>query len=102
VNPPLIVTLIVGALALATCTAPAHAAQCAPRASVVETLTGQYAETRRSIGLDANNLVVETWASTSNGTWSWTITLPDGQTCLLASGTGFEAFIVADVEGDPA
>lgn len=63
---------------------------CAPRDVVVERLNERYSETRQSIGLSANNSVVETWASLESGSWTITVTMPNGLTCLVASGQAFE------------
>ena len=65
---------------------------CAPRDRVVERLAGTYGETRRSIGLGANNAVMELFASDASGSWTITVTLPNGLTCLVASGQAYEAF----------
>ncbi|AMY70860.1 hypothetical protein [Frigidibacter mobilis] len=64
---------------------------CGNRASVVERLAATYGETRRGIGLATGNAVVEVFASDATGTWTITVTLPDGRTCLLASGQHYEA-----------
>jgi hypothetical protein len=58
---------------------------------VIKTLAERYAETRRSIGIAANNMVMEIFAATESGTWTITVTTPQGMTCLVASGQGFEA-----------
>jgi hypothetical protein len=34
---------------------------------------------------------MELYASDATGTWTITMTLPDGRMCLMASGAGFEA-----------
>ncbi len=67
------------------------APQCAPRADVVEGLAQNYGETRRSLGIAANNAVMELFAADTTGTWTLTVTTPDGMTCLVASGMGYEA-----------
>lgn len=67
------------------------APQCAPRADVVETLAQRYGETRHSQGIAANNTLMELFASDATGTWTLTVTTPDGTTCLVASGEGFDA-----------
>lgn len=73
-------------------TSPAHAtATCADRMLVLERLSDDYGETRQSLGLGANNGVVEVFASDETGTWTITVTMPNGKTCLLASGDAFEA-----------
>ena len=63
---------------------------CAPRDAVVERLAEGYGETRQSIGLGANNAVVEVFASDETGTWSITVTAPGGLTCHVASGQSIE------------
>lgn len=63
---------------------------CAKREVVLEKLTGKYGETRRSMGLAANSGVVELHASDSSGSWTITVTHPNGITCLVAAGTSFE------------
>ena len=68
---------------------------CAPRQAVLERLADRYGETRQSIGLGANNAVVEVFASSETGTWTITVTLPTGITCLVASGQSFETLAEA-------
>lgn len=65
--------------------------QCAPRADVVEGLAQTYGETLRSIGLAANDAVMELFAADATGTWTLTVTLSDGRMCLVASGLGYQA-----------
>ncbi len=75
--------------------APAAQAQdtshCAPRERVIDRLASSYGETRRAMGLGANNAVIEVFASTDSGSWTITVTLPSGMTCLVASGHAYEA-----------
>ena len=78
------------------------AAQCAPRDAVAADLATQYGETRRIIGLAQDNTVMELYAA-ATGTWTLTVTLPNGLTCLVAAGNSFEA--TADTlraSGEPA
>lgn len=80
-----------GLIALTAGMATAQTAQnCAPREAVVNRLATGYGETRQSMGLGANNHVVEIFASTETGTWTITVTMPNGLTCLVASGQAFE------------
>lgn len=90
-----------GGLILAT--EIAHAAPtCGPRAVVVAQLADRYGETRRGMGLAGNAAIVEVYVS-DTATWTVTATLPDGRTCLIASGTGWEALNEAlPARGDPA
>ncbi len=81
------------ALALSAATALPLSAQtrnCAERERVVERLSGTYGESRQSIGLAANNQVMEVFANLESGSWTVTVTLPSGLTCLIASGMAFE------------
>lgn len=63
---------------------------CGPREAVIERLAEGYGETRQSVGLGANNAVVEVFASEETGSWTITVTQPNGLTCLVASGQSFE------------
>lgn len=69
----------------------AQSATCAPRDTVVERLASSYGETRQSMGLGANNAVIEVFASDKSGSWTITVTGTNGITCLVASGQSFEA-----------
>ncbi len=86
----LALSLGVGAMILATGHAFAQQRNCADRARVIERLATAYGESRQSIGLGANNSVIEVFASTDTGTWTITVTTPEGLTCLVASGQAFE------------
>ena len=82
---------------------PAEAAQCAAHDVVAQNLATQFGEVRRSIGLAQDNTVMETYASAETGTWTMTLTLPNGQTCLVAAGDHFETTAATlPAEGDPA
>lgn len=79
------------AMLAATQIANAQARQnCAARSIVIERLASKFGETRKSVGLGANNGIVEMHASESTGTWSITVTHPNGMTCLVAAGNSFE------------
>jgi hypothetical protein len=67
-----------------------QARNCGPREVVVTRLVEGYGETRQSMGLGANNAVIEVFASHESGTWTITVTSPNGVTCLVASGQAFE------------
>lgn len=76
---------------------------CAPRDQVLAQLAATYAESRRALGVSANNLVMEIFAAEGSGTWTITVTTPEGLTCLVASGEGFQP-VSEDppAKGDPA
>ncbi len=85
---------------------PAHAQpaqNCAPRDKVVERLATKYGESRQSMGLGNNNSMMEVFASLESGSWTITVTMANGVTCLVASGQSFEALAEAlPPQGDPA
>jgi len=70
-----------------------QAANCGPRDAVVARLAEGYGETRQSIGLGANNALMEVFASAQTGTWTITVTMASGMTCLIAAGQAFEAVV---------
>lgn len=83
--------------------AQVQAPQCGPRAAVLAQLADEYGEARHSMGIAANNMVMELFASATSQSWTITVTTPQGQTCLVASGQGFEAMEDAlPAKGEPA
>ncbi len=71
--------------------AAAQSTNCGPHDRVTAGLATGYGERRVSIALGANNTVVETFVSDETGTWTITVTTPDGPTCLVASGQHWQA-----------
>lgn len=68
---------------------------CGPRDVILERLAQSYGESRQSIGLGGNNSLVEVFASDDTGSWTITMTLANGMTCLMASGQAFESLAEA-------
>ena len=64
---------------------------CAPRDAVLKFLAKSYGEIQQSQGLGANNAIIEVFASDTTGSWTITVTMPSGLTCLVASGQAFES-----------
>jgi hypothetical protein len=90
-TPPLF-ALSLGFAGVILATQIAHSApQCDTRDRVTAHLAERYGETRRALGLAGEAAVMELFASDSTGTWTITVTLPDGQMCLMASGSDFQA-----------
>lgn len=69
--------------------ANAQQAACADRASLVSSLSNNYAEHPTSMGLAANGAIFEIFAS-DKGSWTILVTRPDGVSCLMATGEGWE------------
>ena len=97
--------LLAAALLLLVLTAATASAEslgkCAPRSQIVERLAAQYHEAPIGLGLGSNGGAVELFVSTETGTWTITLTLPDGMTCLVAAGLAWET-MQARAEGDDA
>ena len=79
--------------------AMAQGQNCSSRDQVVERLASKYGESRQSIGMAPQGRVVEVYASTETGTWTITVTMPNGVTCLVASGQSYESL---DESAEPA
>lgn len=75
---------------LSAAPAVAQGQNCSQRDAVVERLATKYGESRQSIGMAPKGRVVEVYASLETGTWTITVTMPNGITCLVASGQSFE------------
>lgn len=68
---------------------------CAPRDQVVDRLASKYGESRQSMGLGSNNAVMGVFANVEGGSWTITVTMANGMTCLVASGQAYEALAEA-------
>lgn len=82
--------LVLAATAIFPVSALAQGQNCNNRDAVVERLATKYGESRQSIGMAPKGRVVEVYASLETGTWTITVTMPNGITCLVASGQSFE------------
>ena len=94
---------LIGAAVLAG-PATAQSGVCGAREEIVARLAADYGETRRAIGLASASQVVEIFASETTGSWTITVTRPDGTSCLLAAGKHFETLDEAllPAASDPA
>jgi len=92
----------IGVLGLVT---PAQASNCADRDRVVERLKAYYDESYAGGGLQKvqeDQTLVEVWASEDTGTFTVMLTTPDGQTCVLATGTDWHLVAPFDRRADSA
>ncbi len=83
-------TMGLGIMALAAQQVQAAGQNCAPREDVLTRLHETYGETRRGLGLARQGAVMELFASGESGSWTITVTLPNGITCLVTSGQAYE------------
>ncbi|MEX0368235.1 MAG: hypothetical protein AB3N22_19390 [Ruegeria sp.] len=88
-------TMGLGLMVLAAQQVQAEGRNCAPREAVLKRLAETYSETRRGIGLVQQGSVMEVFASDETGTWTITVTMPNGVTCLVASGQSYETLAEA-------
>lgn len=86
----LIASTLVCLSTLAASTAAAQTANCSTRDHVVGHLADRFGEARQSIGLASGNRIVEMFASPETGTWTLTMTTPDGRTCIIGAGQAWE------------
>lgn len=103
---------IAASAALLACVSVSTAAQaqvanppCSPRQAIIDRLASKYSETAVAIGMASNGGVVEVLAAREDAsTWTIIVTMPDGMSCMLASGQHFEMLDVTatPVKGDPA
>lgn len=75
---------------------------CGARHDVVSNLMDKHSESHVASGLQSSNGLLEIWAE-DGGSWTILLTQPDGETCVVASGTHWlEALEAEMVSGDPA
>lgn len=64
-------------------------ASCGMRADVVTHLDKKFGERRNNMMLDARGNLVEMFSNLDTGSWTLTVTIPDGPTCVMSSGESF-------------
>ncbi|ARU02098.1 hypothetical protein LOKVESSMR4R_02804 [Yoonia vestfoldensis] len=68
----------------------AQAMACADTALVAQRLAQIYGERQLLVTPGPDGSLTQLFAATDTGSWTIAITQPDGQTCLVASGAGFD------------
>ncbi len=63
---------------------------CATHAEVTKKLDKVYSEAPIGIGLASNGGVIEMFSTSDGGTWTIVMTMPDGKSCVMASGETWE------------
>ena len=72
---------------------PAHAqTQCVGRADGLAMLSERYGESRIGAGLATNGGLIEVFTNPESRSWTLTVSGPDGQICLVASGEAWEQY----------
>lgn len=81
--------LICAALVAAS---PVMGQECIGTADAYASLTQNYGEARTATVMRPDGTVIELWTNPDTRTWSMFITLPNGLSCSVGSGQGFETF----------
>jgi hypothetical protein len=64
---------------------------CAPHADAIVRLAERYQETQVAIAVIDNGNLLEVTTTADGSTWSIIVTTPDGTSCLVTSGTDWQA-----------
>jgi hypothetical protein len=70
--------------------AAAGSAPCAPRPDILKQLSKQYNEAPVALGLANNGALIELLTSDDGKTWTILVSRPNGPSCLVAAGQGWE------------
>ncbi len=71
---------------------------CADRAVVTERLKSGYGESFAGGGLRNQDSIFEVWMSQEKGTWTLLMTMANGRSCVMASGTDWRMPLPSDAE----
>jgi len=63
---------------------------CMKRVDLVRQLADRYQEAQAALGVADNGAAVEVFVNPDGGTWTLTMTMPNGVSCLLATGEHWE------------
>jgi len=86
-------TALLGSLGTALLALPALAdepAICADRAVVAQRLAKDFSENPVAMGITNSGNVIEVFSAGTGDTWTIVMTLPNGKSCLMAAGEGWE------------
>lgn len=82
------ISLLIAAILAFSVPATAQGNNCFPREAVLTQLAEKYGETRRGVGLTNDGKIFELWAS-DGGSWTATVTMPNGMMCVAGAGQAF-------------
>jgi hypothetical protein len=77
-------------------------ANCVKRSLLLERLAQKFHEQPVAGGLTDNGLLLEVYASRNGETWTIAMTMPNGTTCLVASGQEWQLRPLLSDYGPPA
>ncbi|MBB6409257.1 hypothetical protein [Mesorhizobium sangaii] len=73
---------------------------CAPRPELLKQLSSRFKEAPVALGLAKNGSVIEVLTSDDGETWTILISQPNGPSCLVASGEGWEELKRVGAKGE--
>jgi hypothetical protein len=79
---------LIAAPALAQTAGPGPA--CVKRADLIKHLEAKYHEAPAAVGIADNGALLEVFASKSGETWTVTVTMPNGISCMVATGQNWQ------------
>lgn len=82
--------------------AMAQAPSCVKRADLVKHLAHSYQESTIAVGLADNGGLVEVFSSPDGATWTVAVSMPNGVSCMIATGQNWQAVEPKPIEDDPA
>ena len=74
---------------------------CADRSTVTERLKTNYGEEFAGGGLRNSDSIFEVWMAEETGTWTIIMTMPNGQSCVMAAGTDWRGALPQVPAGIP-
>ena len=75
---------------------------CYPRAEMLQLMQTQFGERRLGRGIQRPAQIVEVWASDRTGAWMFVTTDPDGLSCIVAQGEGWEGLALPAPDEEPS
>jgi hypothetical protein len=81
--------LVLGLAAIMPASASAQVA-CGSRDALVAKLSENYGEVRRGGGISSPTEIFEIWASEATGSWTILKSTPNGLSCIMAVGVGWQ------------
>jgi hypothetical protein len=84
----LVIALILGLATAATAQQPS--VFCDLRPNIVQILEEKYEEYQIGMGLSSPVHMTEVWANLTTGTWTILVTQPNGASCVVATGEGWQ------------
>jgi hypothetical protein len=85
-----IMLIAMAAIPAAAAGSPSASPQCAPRPEFLKQLSKRFHEEPVALGLTNNGSVIEVLTSDDGSTWTMMISRPNGSSCLIAAGEGWE------------